>query len=283
MHQVTRRNVLVAIGALALAAACGSEDSGKQGGATAAGRDGAMADFGVGTQFKSTKPLTFTMLHNIHPAYPVKNDWLFWTELQKRTGVKLALTLIPFADYDQKKAVIITAGDAPMIVPKMYPGQETPFVASGALLPVSEYVDLLPNFKDKVAKWNLQGDIDTLRQEDGRYYLLPGVHQDVWLDYSLAVRTDVLEEIGMPAPTSWDELYTVLKAMKAKHPDNYPFSDRWNIPTPGGNLLNILAQSYGTQGGWTFVNEHGAYWDGTAGKFVYGPAMDQYKQMITYL
>ena len=37
----------------------------------------------------------------------------------------------------------------------------------------------MPNFQDKVAKWNLKADLDTLRQADGKYYLLPGLHENV--------------------------------------------------------------------------------------------------------
>ena len=29
------------------------------------------------------------MLYNNHPNYPLKNDWLFWSELTKRTNVTL--------------------------------------------------------------------------------------------------------------------------------------------------------------------------------------------------
>ncbi len=146
-------------------------------------------------------------------------------------------SVVPLSDYENKRSLMIGAGDAPLIIPKTYPGQETSFVASGAILPVSDYLDLMPNFKDKVAKWNLGPDLDTLRQSDGRFYLLPGLHEGYWVEYSLAMRTDILEELGLQIPTTWDELHTVLKAMKAKYPDQYPMSDRWGVPTPGGALL----------------------------------------------
>src|SRR5207302_1223661 len=85
------------------------------------------------------------------------------------------------------------------------PSAETPFLASGVILPVSDYTDLMPNFRDKVARWNLQRDIDSLRQSDGKYYLLPGLHQDVWVDYSLAVRTDILARLNLQIPATWDQ------------------------------------------------------------------------------
>ncbi|MCG5217670.1 ABC transporter substrate-binding protein [Streptosporangium soli] len=280
MYQVSRRQALLAIGAFTLTiAGCGSDEP-EQGKDLSPNKDGAMAKYGVGDQFKATAPLTFSILYLNHPNYPLKKDWLFWSELNKRTGVTLTPTLVPLSDYEQKRSLVIGAGDAPLIIPKTYPGQEVPFVASGTILPVSDHLDLMPHFKDKVAKWNLQADVDTLRQSDGRFYLLPGLHEEIWLDYSLAVRTDILEKLGLEVPKTWEELYTVLKAMKAEYPDLYPFSDRWGIPTPGGNLLNIVGQAYGAPGGWGYLP---ARWDATAGKFAFTGAMDQYRQMLVYL
>jgi putative aldouronate transport system substrate-binding protein len=272
---------IVAAGVLTLAlAACSGEPAAPEGPDLSANRVGAMAAYRVGDQFKATEPLTFSMLYNNHPNYPLKDDWLFWSELSKRTNVKLDNVAVPLSDYEQKRSVLIGAGDAPFIIPKSYPNQEDPFVSSGAILPVSDYIDLMPNFKDKVARGNLQPEIDTLRQEDGKYYLLPGLHERPWQDYSLVLRTDILQQLNLKAPTTWDELYTVLKAMKAVHPDVYPFSDRWSKPTPGGNLFNILGSSYGAPGGWGYVH---ATWDEKTQKFFYTGASDKYRQWVQYL
>lgn len=280
MYKMSRREVLVAAGAATLALAGCSSGGTKKSQDLSANRGGAMDHYGVGDQFKATKPLAFGVLYNNHPAYPIKNDWLFWSELTKRTSVTLQPTAVPLSDYAQKRSLLIGAGQAPLIIPKTYPGQETSFVASGAVLPVSDYIDLMPHFKDKVARWNLQGDIDTLRQADGKYYLLPGLHQDVWVDYSLAVRTDILDKLNLKVPATWDQLHTVLQVMKGAYPSSYPFSDRWGVPTPGGSLLNVLAQTYGTAGGWGYAN---AAWDARAKKYVFTGAMDQFKQMLQYL
>ena len=83
-------------------------------------RVGAMADYGVGDQFKATEPLSFSILYNNHPNYPLKDDWLFWSELTKRTNVKLEPVAVPLSDYEQKRSLLIGAGDAPLIIPKTY-------------------------------------------------------------------------------------------------------------------------------------------------------------------
>ena len=143
-----------------------------------------MANYGVGDQFKATEPLTFSIALQQPPYYPLKEDWLFWSELTKRTNVKFEPVAVPLSDYEQKRSLLIGAGDAPLIIPKTYHPQEDAFVSSGAILPVSDYLDLMPNLKDKITKWNLKPEIDTLRQSDGKFYLLPGMHEEAWQDYS---------------------------------------------------------------------------------------------------
>nr|WSX78822.1 extracellular solute-binding protein [Streptomyces sp. NBC_00899] len=288
MNNISRRSMLVSLGATLGAASLGlagcSSDGGSdddKGADLSKNRTDAMDKFGVNEQFKASKPVAFTTLLNDNPGYPEKANWLFWIELAKRTNVTLKPTVVPLSDYENKRSVIIGGGDAPLLLPKTYPGQEAAFVSSGAILAVSDYVDLMPNFKDKLAKWNLQGDLDTVLQDDGKYYVLPGLHEDVWIDYSFAIRTDVLDELGLQIPKTLDELYSVLKAMKAAHPDSYPMTDRWSQPTPGGAMLQTFGQAFGAGygGGWGYAN---AAYDSASDKFVLTGAMDQYKAMIAY-
>ena len=237
---------------------------------------GAMEDFGVGDTFKATEPVTFDVLYRDHPNYPNNPDWLFYSELANRTNVSLEPTLAPLSDWEQRRSLLIGAGDAPSIISVTAPGAEVPFVSSGAILPVSDYLDLMPNFQDKVEKWGLEDQLDTLRQEDGKFYLLPGLLEELRPDYTLAFRTDVLEQVGVEPPTSWDEVRTALEAIKAAHPDSYPLSDRWE----GQALLNYAAASFGTAGGWGYGL--GTTWDEDAEEFVYTGATDEYRDMVTY-
>jgi putative aldouronate transport system substrate-binding protein len=290
MSNLSRRRVLAAGAGVGAAATLGLAGCGGDGGSDtgkgpdlSANREGAMDKYGVGDQFKATQPLSFSIMMLSNSAYPYKADWLFFTELTKRTNVTLQPTVVPGSDYNQKRSVMISAGNAPMIIPKTYPPDEEAYIASGAILPVSDYLDLLPNFKNKVEKWKMQPDIDARRQDDGKFYLLPGMHEDVWKDYSLAVRTDILQKLNLTIPKTWDDVLTMLRAMKAAYPDVYPYSDRWSTPPqPAGanNLLSILGEAYGTQAGFSWQH---TTWDAKADKFVYTGAMDQYKQMLQFI
>ncbi|MEO3768900.1 extracellular solute-binding protein [Micromonospora sp. B9E7] len=280
LHKTWRRVAIATAGllALTLSTAC-SEDPGESKDLSE-NRVGAMADYGVGDQFKATEALSFSTLYNNHTFYPLKEDWLFWSELTKRTNVKIEPVAVPLSDYEQKRSLLIGAGDAPLIIPKTYHPQEDAFVSSGAILPVSDYLDLMPNLKEKITKWNLKPEIDNLRQADGKFYLLPGLHEKPTQDYTVLVRTDIMQELNLATPKTWDDLYTVLKAMKAKYPNVYPYSDLFSKPNPTGALLGILGSSHGTYAGWDFQH---ATWDPTAKKFTYTGSSEQYKQVVTYL
>ncbi|GIE95650.1 ABC transporter substrate-binding protein [Paractinoplanes rishiriensis] len=284
MVQLSRRSLLAAAGAASvagLAAGCG--DDGSEGGAGLDDKKaGAMESFKAGDQFKATEPLKFSIMMLSNQAYPYKADWPMLAELTKRTNVTLEATAIPGSDYNQKRSVMVSAGNAPFIIPKTYHPDEEAYIAGGAIIAVSDYIDLMPHYKDKVARWNLQGNLDGYKQQDGKYYLLPGLHEGPWQDYSLAVRTDIMTKLGLQSPATWDDLTTVLREMKKAYPAVYPFSDRWSTPPQPGanNLLGILSTAYGTYAGWAYRNQS---WDATANKFVFPGASDAYRQMLTYL
>ncbi|MDQ0834030.1 putative aldouronate transport system substrate-binding protein [Streptomyces achromogenes] len=282
--QLSRRQVLAAAGLVGLASltGCGSGDEGEDGKDLSKKQNGAMKEYRAGEQFKASKPLSFSLLHNNNPVYPMKDGWLFWTELTRRTGVTLKPIAVPLSDYEKKRSVLIGAGDAPFLIPKTYHPSEVAFVSSGAILPVSEYTHLMPNFRDKVRKWKLEPELDSIRQSDGKYYLLPGLHEKVKSGYSLSLRTDVLGKLGLSLPTTWDEVYDVFKAIRSEYPDRYPFSDRWstNTPFPAAALCSYLGQSFGVRAGWTYDN---ISFDAEKDAFVFTGATDGYRQMVEYL
>lgn len=272
------KKVLAAGALVALVAgltSCSSDSESEA--AELSGKDvGAMADFKAGDQFKATEALDFSILFSDHPNYPLKDDWLFWSELTNRTNVTLEPTVVPMSDYAQKRSLIVGAGDAPLIIPKTHPGQEEAFVSSGAILPVSKYLDLMPNLSEKIEKWELEPDFEGLRQADGEFYVLPGVHEDVWQDYTVAFRTDVLEDLGLEAPKDWDEFRDVLVAIKAEYPDSYPLSDRFQ----GDNLLGLIAMTYGVSAGWGW---DAATWNEDEEKFEFTGATDEYRDFVEFV
>lgn len=258
-----------------VAAGCSDDkkSSSEAGGET---KKGAMKSYAVGDTFKAEEPMELSIMYSDQPTYPYKKDWLFWDQVKEKTNVTLKPTIIPMSDYGQKRSLLISSGKSPLIIPKTYPGEEAPFVSSGAILPVSDYMDKMPHFKEKVEKWNMAEELDALRQKDGKFYVLPGLHEEVWPDYTLLVRTDILEKNKLETPTTWEELYVVMKKLKEIYPDVTPFSDRFQF----NSTLNIAATGFGTKGGWGFGS--GLIYNESDDKFEYVSTKDEYKEMLTY-
>ena len=269
--------------ALVLAACSGGSGGGEDDAPDAEelGQVGAMEDYDVGTTFKATEPVTFGLMYRDHPNYPLKEDWDILTKLEENQNVTFDIQTAPLSDWQQAQSIAIGAGNAPDIISVTYPGQEVSFVAGGAILPVSDYVEHMPNFLDKVEKWDLQADIDRMRQEDGKYYVLPGLRESIRPSYSYAVRKDVWEQLGLSLePETYEDFAADLAKVKAAYPDRFPLSDRWSANGPLEASLNVAAPNFGTAAGWGYGE--GVWWDEDAEEFVYTGAMDEYRELLEY-
>ncbi|GAA2001625.1 extracellular solute-binding protein [Microbacterium ulmi] len=246
------------------------------------GKDkGAMSEFAVGDTFKATEPVQFSIFYRDHEAYPLKQDWPFLTALEDNQNVSFDIESSPRVGYEDARSAAIASGNAPEIITVTYPGQETPFVSGGALLPVSDFTKYMPNFTDKIEKWGLEKDLDNLRQADGKFYLLPGVSEIVVPQYSYVVRKDIWDELGLSLePKTFDELAEDFAKVKKAYPDKVVISDEFNSPDPLGGALNFAAPNFGTAAGWGFSAGSGGWWDGD--KFVYAAATDEYKSLVEY-
>lgn len=274
----------LAAAALVLSACSGpaAEDAAGDGGATIADAQsvGAMEDFEAGVTFAATEPVEFSLMYRDHPNYPVKDDWSIFRHLEDDQNVTFSRTDIPMADFDQKKSLLIGSGEATDIISSTYAGSETQFVSGGALLPVSDYFDYMPNFQQKIADWGLEDDLQNRRQEDGKIYHLPGLREVPDVQYSVAIREDLWEKAGISEdPATWDEYLEQLKKVAAANPElDYAMSDRWTDATPLGSLLSIMAPNYPTAAGWGYAN---TWYDQEAGEYVFTGASDGYKEVVS--
>lgn len=244
---------------------------------------GAMEDFKVGDTFKATAPVSFSLLYRDHPNYPVKDDWLFFKELEKNQNVTFERVNVPLSDWNDRRALLIAAGDAPEIIPSTYFADAEQYTAGGALLPIGKYLDYLPNFKDKLQKWGLEDELKQLGyQGDGNLYVLPGLHEAPKPAYSIAIRDDLWKAAGITEdPKTWDEFAEQLKTVKAANPDlKFAYTERWSQNGPLEATLSTAAPNFGTSAGWGFGQ--GLTYDQDEQKYVYTGATDEYKSLVEY-
>ena len=230
----------------------------------------------AGDSFHLDTPLTVTSLFNDNAGYPMKDDWLLWKAITDKTNVTLDIQSIPGSDYGAKLGVLIGSGEIPYIIPKIY-GGGTQYVSSGLILPVSDYLDMMPNFMDKVKKWGMENELKTITQADGKFYVLPGMHEKPYVQYSYAVRSDELKKLGIADPTNYEEFYNMLKKLKEAHPDIYPFSDRFLA----NSTMSNIAGDFHVGSGWGKGSYYG--YVKADDKFEFLPLSENFKNYLNYM
>lgn len=306
--------VLVAVTASAMLAGCGGSSSSSTADTAAdtassivqeeADENGVYhADgYTYGTEFYSDEPVTYTMFFNDNDAYPIQDSWSedggIFAEIEKETNVKLDLTVVNNADYAQKVSLAINSGEAPYIIPKIY--DESTYVNGGGIVAVSDYTQYMPNFTNFYNTYDMKADVDTIRQDDGKFYRLPGMKETALQDYTFLLRKDIFDAAGydvasMEKDWTWDDFVDVLIGVKkymvsqGMCTDNdYIWSDRWcgsdSGYGSGGCLLNLIASSYGIYTSWsgTGGRNGGAdlYFNTDDDQFELSGTSDQYKEYM---
>ena len=298
-------SLLLATGMVFSLAACGGstgETTAESGSAatTEAAVSDEDLDYEYGDHFYSEEPVTYTMMFNDNPAYPMKDTWQtegIFKAIEEATNVHLELTIVDNANYTDKVSLAVSSGDSPYIIPKIY--DEKAYVTGGGVVPVSDYVQYMPNYSAFVEEYSMQPDLETITQSDGKYYRLPGLKETCLQDYNLLIRKDIFDAAGYDVTTleddwTWEEFADVLKGVKAYmveqgmcSEDDYIWSDMWCGQTSGygqgGNLLKLLGASYNVYSGWAITHNYGLGFDAESDSFYSTSISDEFKQAYTVL
>jgi len=221
-------------------------------------------------------PTVISMMYSDNANYPLKEDWLVLQLIKEKCNVTFDFISIPESDYEVKRQTIFNSGELPDIVAKTQPTKEQ--ITSGLLLPISQYIDQMPNYKAFTEKYGVDKYMDMFRQGDGEYYFLPikattaPLQEQQWL-----IRYDIFEKNNIAIPTTLDELADALLKLKELYPDSVGLTNRFTQ----GNLLRSLGQGFGIEAGWNL--DQGVGYDREADNWYFTPTCDNYKAMLTYL
>lgn len=162
-----------------------------------AAADESNLGYEYGEHFHSDEPVTYTMFFNDNPAYPMNDKWIsegVFKAIEDATNVHLELTVVDNSNYTDKVSLAVSSGTSPYIIPKIY--SETAYVTGGGVVPVSDYVQYMPNYSNFVEEYNMQDDLATITQADGKYYRLPGLKETSLQDYTFLIRKDIFDAAG---------------------------------------------------------------------------------------
>ena len=141
------------------------------------------------------------------------------TYIQKHFGDPNNITMdfipVPRSQERSKLNVMMATGDAPDIVFTYDVNLVYKYVSEGGLTPLGPYVDKYgSDLKDFLGKLVLSYGV-----WNGKQYALPAKRADLG-KYGELIRKDWLDKLGLPLPTTTDQLVSDLKAFKAKDPGN---------------------------------------------------------------
>lgn len=224
-------------------------------------------------------PVVVTMLYSDNASYQFNEDWLILEEIEKRTGVKLELLPIPESDWSTKRTTIINSGEMPDIISKTLSHEVSDYAASGLFLPISDYLDQMPNLSAFIEAYGYESDLDLAREADGKFYILPVNSKESRMNnMSWMIREDLLEKHNLDMPETLDDVLNVARVFKEAYPDIYPITNRFQW----GNITTTLARGFGIPGGWQLPG-HGFYYDQDSDSFEFIPATDEYKSFLEYM
>ena len=229
---------------------------------------------GAGSGDAALEPITFTMMYRDSPNYPFDPEWPALKAIQEEQNVTLDIRTVPSKDYASKVRIILSSGDIPDIVSGVDKDIITEYSSSGVLLRISDYLDKMPNLKAKIEQYDIADELDNWYTKDGGLYALPFMNESLMYNTAPAIRMDVLEEYGLEVPTTYDELYEVLKTIKEKRPDTYPMSNY----NGAKNIRDISGASWGIEGSY-----NGFMYDESKGGFYYATITDEYKEYTKFL
>lgn len=285
-----RKNVSKAL-ALMLAtvtclSACGNPDAGKNNEETSSKTTESVAVSETATEVtEEAKPMyplegnpTFTVALQERAAvvsqFPDYNEVPWINAWEEATGVTLKIE-----QYSTKAMnLMFASGELPDIILyhwNSYSGGISKAVRDGLVVPITDYLEYAPDLKaimdnDEVVR---KGNTTP----EGEIIGFPSIIQDEYLLKlnGMIIRQEYLDQVGMEAPDTLDEMYEVLKA----------FKDKLGIEAPLGVTSSQVLDNLLGYGLWTsafgFVKGNEYVKDGEV-RYGYYSDFEQYKEAVAF-
>lgn len=217
------------------------------------------------------------VMRDENPSQPIKADTISLQTIEELLNIKLVIEAPPKANYADKKSVLIATDDMPDIMYVDFADVQA-YARDDMFVNLSEHRDQMPNL---FALLDADPAMKVSHTVDGQFYSAPTLYRanpDAARSGPLMnIRTDLLEKYGLAVPTTWDELLDVLVAIKEKEPNLIGMTNRKaGNTTATRKLLNEMAYPLGSGSAMYYDHDLGGMW-------VYGPAHENFKAVLTYL
>ena len=174
-------------------------------------------------------------------------------EIEDTTGYHVEYFMLPAENADEKLNVELSSSSNYDIV-MLLASQYHKLVGQGALLPLD---DLIEEYGGNI-KAAIQPETWKSCQLNGVTYALP-YRKEYTKDVTdfIMVRKDLLDAINVPIPTTLQEFYDALVAVKAAYPDMIPFTGPGSTEAMAGSSGTIsptINSAFGIYTNWQEVD-----------------------------
>lgn len=207
------------------------------------------------------------------------NEYTDMTRAYVRDTIGVDMNLIQGGDnWKQQLALFITGGDIPDLMAFMDASTFQGYAAEGAFYDITDLVGNYPNIMAYLNSVQGYTAEDMLKRTtvDGAIYGIPGV-TIARSYYSLNIRTDWLEKVGLEIPTTRDEFVEVMRAFKNDDPDGDGKDDTYGFS--GNQTYNSLTPIFGTFG----ARPDQCYFLNDEGKVVTNVLSEDYKAALAFI
>lgn len=174
---------------------------------------------------------------------PYNSGWMAVLEdFEKETGIKVKTDFLPWVQLQEKQTLELASGSGTYDVVYAHPSWWRQFASLGYLQPIDNYTT------QEDRDLFVPSLLETYKHEDGKIYGLPDWISSVMIAY----RTDLFEEKGLAAPTSFEAILEAAKAFSQEE-------DMYGVAFPALNAQGLGA-SYITallaNGGWVVDDDN---------------------------
>ncbi|MFC5467377.1 extracellular solute-binding protein [Cohnella suwonensis] len=205
--------------------------------------------------------------------------------VEQKFNAKIKWDLAPADALIDRRQLLLASGDYPEVFleGKFSNADLMTYGKQGVLIPLNDLIDkYAPNLK---ALWEKKPFLKTaMTSPDGNIYGIPRFNECYHCTYSQKywMNKEWLDKVGLPVPTTTDELYAVLKAFKTQDPngngkaDEIPLTGAPNKSVWNGNIDAYLMNSF-------IYNDNDKYLTVTDGKVDFAANKPEWKDGLAYM
>lgn len=245
----------------------------------------ATGDEGLGYGFNPTgerivdDEITVKVLYQRDARHGDFNNYWFIDYVAEKTGIRLEFELVEKAAWGERVSIAFATDDYPdVFMNGMTTTIINKYAEEGYLVNLEPLIKKYAPFT--VSEYNKYPElVKEVYAADGGIYYMPSINaspRDLVTTYPSWINAQWLKNLNLEMPTTLDELYTVLKAIKTQDAnlDGDPNNEIPVVSSNGGKFSTLVISSLG------YVDNRNAIADD---RYVYVPTTETYKAYLKWM